>query len=147
MSKVADRAVSLFMEEGYCCAEAGWLAFAESDGISDEEKAFGNKLTFAFCGGTGGRELCGAVAGGVLVLGRWFGRVPGEPRNQDLPKYTKALLDAFKAEFGHMTCLELKLDGDPAVSRKHCSEYVRFVAAKVEELLDNGLPGEEADCG
>ena len=145
MSAIVDRATVLFTEQGYCCAEAVWLAFAESDGLSEESKAFGNKLTFAFCGGTGAHDLCGAIAGGVLVLGRWFGRIPGEPRNEDLPKYTKALLDGFKEQFGHTACISLKPDAEPPVAKQKCLEYVRFVAAKVDELLDKGI-GEE-DCG
>ncbi|MCL2549173.1 MAG: C-GCAxxG-C-C family protein [Symbiobacteriaceae bacterium] len=145
MSSIVDRAINLFIDEGYCCAEAVWLAFAESDGISEDAKAFGNKLSFAFCGGTGAQDLCGAVAGGVLVLGRWFGRIPGEPRNQDLPKYTKALLESFREQFGHTACCHLKPDAELPVVKQTCKQYVIFVVAKVEELLDKGI-GEE-DCG
>lgn len=146
MSASGDLAVSYFTTRGACCAESVWLTFAESDGISETERDFGNKLCFAFCGGTGAHELCGAIAGGVLVLGRWFGRTPSEPRNEDLPKYTKALIDAFTERFGHTTCRDLKPDIEPSEAKKVCCEYVRFVAEKVEELLDKGI-GDEEDCG
>ena len=146
MSQLGDNAVRYFLEQNYCCAESVWLAFADSDKLSAEERAFGNKLAFAWCGGTGAKEFCGALAGGVLVLGRWFGRTPDQERNPELAKYTEALVAAFKAQFSHTACRELKPDGDPKAARQVCSGYVRFVAEKVEELLDKGLEDEE-DCG
>ena len=146
MSSVGEKAATYFIKDGFCCAEGVWLALADSDSLSKEERDFGNKLAASFCGGTGAQLLCGALAGGVLTLGRWFGRVPGESRNQDLPLYTKALVDAFRAEFGHVDCLDLKPKlEDSAAIREHCKAFVLFVALKVEELLDKGLEGE--DCG
>jgi len=147
MSAITDRAVQLYMEEGYCCAEAIWLAFAEDGTLSEEDKAFGNKLSFAFCGGTGAKNLCGAAAGGALVLGSRFGRIPGEPRNEDLPKYTKALLEAFEEHYTYTTCRELKSSEDPNIYKQVCKEYVSFVTAKVEELLEEGVRKEKCSSG
>jgi len=141
MSTIADRATQLYLEEGFCCAEAVWLAFAESNNISEVDKEVGNKLSFAFCGGTGAKNLCGAAAGGALVLGYQFGRVPGEPRNEDLPKYTKALIEDFEARYGDTTCAALKPAGDAAAAKLVCAEYVAFIAARTEELLNEGVAG------
>ena len=146
MSAITDRAVQLYIEEGYCCAEAVWLAFAESDAIDEDARDLGNKLSFAFCGGTGAANLCGAAAGGVLVLGRRFGRVPGEPRNEDLPKYTKALIDALEEKYGHTSCSDLKPKAEPCVAKQVCSGYVAFVVAKIEELLESGPNGKDFSC-
>ena len=134
------------MKEGFCCAEAVWLAFAQGEGISKEEVDLGNKLAFAFCGGTGAKSLCGAAVGGALVLGHRFGRVPGEPRNEDLPKYTKVLIDEFKKQYSFTDCCDLKPEGDPAAAKKVCNEYVAFIAAKVEELLRDGIADQDSDC-
>jgi len=144
MSTIADRATQLYLEKGFCCAEAVWLAFAEAHELSDADKNTGNKLSFAFCGGTGAKNLCGAAAGGALVLGYQLGRIPGEARNEDLPKYTKALIDAFEAQYGDTTCLKLKPKGDPKAAKAVCAEYVAFITAKTEELLKEGPT--EATC-
>ena len=53
MSAVVERSARLYIDEGYCCAEAVWLAFAEHGGLSEADMALGNKLSFAFCGGRG----------------------------------------------------------------------------------------------
>ena len=37
-----------------------------------------------FGGGAGAGDLCGAIAGGILVLGLHYGRLPGKPRNARL---------------------------------------------------------------
>jgi len=146
MSAIAERATQLYTEEGFCCSEAVWLAFAERDDISQADKDLGNKLSFAFCGGTGAQNLCGAAAGGALVLGSHLGRIPGEPRNEDLPKYTKALIDAFEEQYGHTTCRELKPDVDPAAAKQVCKGYVVFIAEKLEELLEDGITSTNSDC-
>jgi len=146
MSSNIERAQQLYTEEGFCCAEAVWLAFAESGGLSEEEKAFGNKLAFAFCGGTGAQDLCGALAGGALVLGCRFGRVPGEPRNEDLPKYSKVLIDDFKEQYGFTDCCDLKPKTEPAVAKEVCSGYVAFVIAKMENLLRDGIDKQNSAC-
>ncbi|MCL2870344.1 MAG: C-GCAxxG-C-C family protein [Coriobacteriia bacterium] len=150
MSTIANRATQLYTEEGFCCAESVWLAFAERDNISTEDKNLGNKLSFAFCGGTGAKNLCGAAAAGALVLGNHFGRVPGEPRNEELPKYTKALIDSFEEQYGYTTCLELKPDAESSVSKQVCKGYVAFIATQLERLLEErpDETGEEerANC-
>jgi C_GCAxxG_C_C family probable redox protein len=144
MSASADRAKQLYLEEGYCCAEAIWLTFAERDKLSEEETALGNKLTFAFCGGTGAKNLCGAAAGGALVLGNHFGRIPGQPRNEDLPRYTKALIEAFENRYSHTSCLKLKPSTDSASAKQVCAGYVGFITKELELLLENGLPSPAA---
>ncbi|MCL2497993.1 MAG: C-GCAxxG-C-C family protein [Symbiobacteriaceae bacterium] len=145
MPNVGERAVELFLKDKFCCAEAVWLALAESDNLPEDERNIGNKLATAWCGGTGASDMCGALAGGVLVLGRYFGRIPGEGRNDQLPLYTKALVEAFKTEYNGIYCRDLKPVGEPDEVRSLCSNFVRFVADQVVFLLDNGL--EDEDCG
>ena len=145
MSQIGDLAESLYFEQKYCCSEAVWLAFAMSDNLSEAEKNAGNKLAFAFCGGLGNGQFCGALAGGFMIIGRYFGRVCGEERNDTTASYREALTKAFMEKYGSIDCSSLK-PTDPTKSRLQCKTYVRFVAETLADLLDKGLE-EDEDCG
>ncbi len=54
------------------------------------------------------QEVCGAVAGGVLVLGARHGRGPGDPKNQTEETYARVrcLMANFAAHHGSCACRE-----------------------------------------
>lgn len=143
MSKIGDRAQELFTQLGYSCSESVFIALAEADGLSQEEINIGNKYIGPFSGGMGSGSVCGALSGGILTLGRYFGRAMGEERNPDMSKYSAALFNMFVEEFGTPDCGPLKYEPD---CKTRCAGYVRFVVDAVETLLDNGLPDDD-DCG
>jgi C_GCAxxG_C_C family probable redox protein len=90
---------------GHFCAEAVLLAGAKHLGVkSDLIPA----IATGFCSGLARTSgLCGAVSGGVMVLGLAYGRErAGESVDQSYAA-TRALLDAFRAEFGATGCTEL----------------------------------------
>ena len=146
MKLLGDLAVDNYLESGYCCSESVWLAWADYHKTAAEQRNLGSRLSFAFCGGTGAHDLCGALAGGVLALGLEFGRNPDEPRDPRVGEATEALFVAFTEKFGHSACRDLK-PSDPAISKATCAEYVRFVAehlATVTEHINEkyGVPKE-----
>ncbi len=144
MSKTGNRAVELYLEKGFSCSESVYIALAEADDLTAEEMDAGNHMAGAFSGGMSVGSVCGALTGGMLTLGRWFGRNLNEARKDEMKEYGKALYEAFTDKFGAESCLKLKPESN---AKKQCAEYVRFVAEKVEELLDKGLADAEEDCG
>jgi C_GCAxxG_C_C family probable redox protein len=144
MSKASDRALELYMNQAYSCSESVFIALAEVDGLTQEEIDYGNHYAGAFSGGMGAESVCGALTGGMLTLGRYFGRNMGEDRKTEMKDYSAALFNAFVEEFGAPDCSVLKHEPD---AKARCAQYVRFVVETLEEYLDNGLPGAEDDCG
>lgn len=144
MSKTSERALELYLKQGYSCSESVFIALAEADGLTPEEINLGNHYAGAFSGGMGVESVCGALNGGMLTLGRYFGRNIGEERKAEMKDYSAALFNAFVEEFGALDCSVLKHEPD---AKQRCAQYVRFVVETLEEFLDNGLPGAEEDCG
>lgn len=104
-----SKAVHTF-KAGYNCTQSILFNYAEKMGIS---------VNTAFMLGTGlgagmGRkqEVCGAVTGGILVLGALFGRGENEGKEKQDDTYLKVrtLMDAFSRETGTVLCREI-LDG------------------------------------
>lgn len=134
MSKISDKARELYLQDGYCCSESVWLAFAQHDDLDIALRDTGNRLAFAFCGGTGAAKLCGALAGGILVLGNRYGRTPGQDRNPELAKYTKELIDTFESHYHKINCKDLKPVADPALCKQVCAGYLSFVVQAIEDM-------------
>lgn len=128
---------------GANCAEAMWQAF--STALAEEEQKLGNCLAGGFGGGVNVGDLCGAIAGGVLVLGLHYGRAPGQPRNPELKEFCRKFYQRAEAELGSVYCRDLR-DPQDENYREKCALIVEKMAAVLEELLAEGVGGEDAGC-
>jgi C_GCAxxG_C_C family probable redox protein len=105
MSKV-DRAIELFGR--FNCAQSVCAACGPDEGLSEQLC-----LTVAgpFGGGMGGQgEACGAVTGGLMVLGLRHGQgMATDPAQARGPLYQRvsAFTTAFRERNGALTCREL----------------------------------------
>ena len=132
---------------GYNCAQSVVFAFCDELGL---DKDLALKLATGFGGGMGHRqEVCGAVTGGVLVLGAKHGRGEGAPRSATDVTYTKTreLFVRFQELHGACLCRELLAGCDlntPAgqqifkeqnLRETVCKHCVRNAVRIVEELL------------
>lgn len=106
MSTRTDVATTRFLS-GYNCAQAVLDAFRDEAGL-DEDLAL--KIATGLGAGMGRKqEVCGAVTGGILVLGLRHGR--GSRDDQAVAGATYArvreLMDRFAAKHGTCLCREL----------------------------------------
>lgn len=124
-----EQADAIFAE-GYNCAQAVFVPFALSKGI-DRETAM--RLAAALGGGLAhSGEVCGAVLGMCLAMGLQNGPVTSDlERKKAYNESVKALVEAFRAQFGDTKCDALRVPGDRSV----CAKFVRE-AAKLVPLED-----------
>ena len=102
-------ATDMFLK-GYNCAQSILYAFREESGISEETAM---KISCGFGAGMGRKgEVCGAVTGGILVLGMRHGRGLDDERAAMDAAYAKTaeLMRLFASKHGSCICREL-LDG------------------------------------
>lgn len=97
-----------YHQQGYSCAQSVAGAFADLTGW-EPERLFA--AAGAFGGGVGGshEELCGAVSGGLLVLGLLFPHTRAEDRDakKDIFSLAKQFRQQFFDTFGHTRCGDL----------------------------------------
>jgi len=106
MSQRVENAVARFLS-GSNCAQAILHAFRD-DGKLSEDLAL--KIATGFGGGMGRKqEVCGAVTGGILVLGLRHGRGTAEGVEAAERTYaaTAELMDRFAARHGSCLCRKL----------------------------------------
>jgi len=113
------------------------------------------KLACGFGAGMGRKEfVCGAVSGGILVLGAKYGRGDreGESAKEATYEKTRELIDRFIAKHGTVICRELlngcdllteegrRLFEDKQLKDKACKPCVVSTIQILEELLNPWTP-------
>jgi C_GCAxxG_C_C family probable redox protein len=106
VSNKSDRATEKFMSS-YNCAQSVIYPFCEETGISDDMAL---KISCGLGGGMGRKqEVCGAVTGGILVLGLRHGRGVNDEQPATTTTYqkTRELMSRFAERNGSYICREL----------------------------------------
>ena len=105
-SERSDRAVACF-NAGFSCSQAICLAFGDEFGLSPADAA---RIAAGFGGGIARTDrICGAVSGGVMVLGLAYGGTGAEDRTAKEATYAavQEFLAAFETAHGSVSCTEL----------------------------------------
>jgi C_GCAxxG_C_C family probable redox protein len=95
---------------GFNCAQSVFYVFSD---YLDFDKNIAVKIASGFGAGMGRKEeVCGAVSGGILVLGTKYGRGENDDRSSTEITYakTRELIDRFVARHGTIICRKL-IDG------------------------------------
>ena len=146
MENRAEIAVKKFLE-GYNCAQSVFSSFCD-DLKLDRNRVL--KMSCGFGGGMGRKgEVCGAVTGGIMVIGAKYGRGENDGRTVTDLTYarTRELMDRFSEKHGTFICRQL-LDGcelateegqrqfkEKDLLNKTCKGCVRDVVDILEEMI------------
>jgi len=149
-----DEAVSRFMR-GYNCAQAVGSVFSDDAGVPEEvilsaATGFGGGM-----GRTGG--VCGAVSGGIIVIGLLFGSTgPGENEAKDLVyDLTRKFVTRFAERCGSISCTELlgcdlsigegfARARDENLTRTLCPCYVENTVELFEKVLASAITSRQS---
>ncbi|OGL39065.1 MAG: hypothetical protein A2042_04805 [Candidatus Schekmanbacteria bacterium GWA2_38_11] len=122
-------------QSGYNCAEAVLSAFKEILKLNLDVK-----IATPMGGGIGAaKDLCGAMNGGVIVLGALFGRNNPNEKVDKIYPLAKSFHDKFKDAFGTTCCCEITkgIEWKSAAHKEHCAK----VAARTAEILAEVING------
>jgi C_GCAxxG_C_C family probable redox protein len=106
MALKSDIAITKF-REGYNCAQS--VLFAHCDDLH-LDRSMALRLACGFGAGMGRKEeVCGAVSGGILVLGLRYGRGEKDDRSATEITYAKTqeLMERFQQRHGTFICRHL----------------------------------------
>jgi len=149
MDTKSEIAAARFLK-GYNCAQSIVYAFSDDLGI---DKNTGLKIATGFGAGMGRKqEVCGAVTGGIMVIGLKCGRGENDERRAMDEAYVKvrALMDRFSQKHGTFICRELvegcglttdegqKQYREKDVLHKTCIPCVITVVEILEDILLQG---------
>jgi len=136
-------------EDGYNCAESVLLTFLNS---WSEYFRIGttSAVATAFGGGMGRMGYtCGAISGGLMVIGLDIGRTDGKDNDGKKEAYSEArkLFERFQKRWGALTCRELTqcdLSTEEGYNRYRelnihetkCAEIIKETVAMVMTILE-----------
>lgn len=145
----AEKAKAYF-EEGYNCAQAVTLAFADEMGL---EKDVAAKMASSFGGGLGRlREVCGCVSGMALAAGAIYGYADPKAREEKADHYAliQQLAGEFREQAGSIICRELLTginnDTSPVPEERTASYYKKRPCGELVALAAGILADELERC-
>jgi C_GCAxxG_C_C family probable redox protein len=146
MKNKIDTAAAKFLE-GYNCAQSVFYSFCD-DLNFDKDTAL--KLACGFGAGMGRKgEVCGAVSGGIIVIGVKYGRGENSGKTATELTYRKTgeMMDRFIEKHGTVICRELlngcdltteegqKFFKENGLMNKTCVPCVRSVVEIIESIM------------
>ncbi|MDD3141027.1 MAG: C-GCAxxG-C-C family (seleno)protein [Lachnospiraceae bacterium] len=124
-------------QHGFACSESVIYAIRKHFELDLSDDAIAMSSGFPW-GLGGGGCLCGALAGGTMCIGYFFGRrVPGDPQINHCFELTKELHDYFCDTCGSTCCRALTqgYEKNSPARKALCTTYVSTAVAKVAEIV------------
>jgi C_GCAxxG_C_C family probable redox protein len=96
------------------------------------------RMSNPFGGGVGGtrEELCGALAGGLMVIGAIYGRTESSQDDEQSYAMAKRYRETFLAEFGHTPCAPIRQAFAKPDGSHGCDVVVARAARALLGVLD-----------
>jgi len=136
-----DEAEQLYLTGDYYCSEAIIATIRKHFDTSMPEQAIA--MGSGFPVGVGGAMcICGAVSGGVIALGYFFGRVsPKDDKVNKAMELSKELHDFFKSKNKALCCRTLckGMEFGTQIHMEQCARLTGEVAVKTAEIIAREL--------
>lgn len=145
MELLQKDAVDIF-NQGFACSESVIYAIRKHFELDMSDDAIAMSSGFPWGLGDGGC-ICGALAGGTMCLGYFFGRTtPGDAKISRCFDLTNELHDFFKENCG-ATCCRILTKGKEKNSperKAQCTQFVSLTVKKVAEIIIRELEKDNA---
>ena len=129
-------AVEIF-QKGFACSESVIYAIKKGFDLDLSDDAIA--MSSGFPWGLGGAGcICGALAGGTMCIGYFFGRrIPGDESYFKCQELTKEFHDYFKETCGGSCCRVLTrgMEKNSPERKAQCIKFVEATVGKVAEII------------
>jgi C_GCAxxG_C_C family probable redox protein len=124
------------MDESYHCSEAILIA-AASRYLPDLDP-LAVCLSTPFAGGVGcsHMELCGALAGGLLLIGALYGRADAQTNDDLCQTLTAGWRERFMQDFGYTSCQDLRENWVGQPGQPDCKALVAHTTGLLVDFLE-----------
>jgi C_GCAxxG_C_C family probable redox protein len=137
--KIEQKALEYF-QSGFICSEAISKAIVEE--FAGVQPFNIPKVTTGLGGGVGGTksEVCGALTGGVVALGYFFGReIPGSDKQRIFHLVTE-FRNRFLDAFGSTTCGQILEGFGTQENMAKCKKLTATAAGILYDIMHEELP-------
>src|SRR5574337_2076376 len=131
----AERATFQYYQSGFHCAEAITKAVLELSG--DGSAGIVPRVASGFGGGIGGSQgdVCGALTGGIVVLGWLFGRSEPSADKSEVFALAAEFRDQFAKRVGSTNCKTILDMLGPQENKMRCKQLTAEAAGILADIL------------
>lgn len=124
------------LDEGYHCSEA--MLWAGKQLFPQQISPEMQRLATPFAGGIGGtnEDICGALAGAIMVIGAGYGRQDGISEDSECLNIAAEFHKIFKEEFRYTCCSDIKENWRGKPGQENCNILVCKTCQLLLELLN-----------
>ncbi len=136
MEQLQADAAAIF-NQGFACSESVMYTIRDHFDLELSDDAIAMSSGFPW-GLGGGGCICGALAGGTMCLGYFFGRrTPGDPSVETCFRLTKELHDYFRSQCGATCCRMLTkgMEKNSPERKAQCTAFVKNTVRKTAEII------------
>lgn len=125
-----------FMADGYHCSES--ILLAAGAHYLGRVDPLALRISTPFAGGVGGahNELCGALSGGIILIGALYGRMDAQTNDDHCLALAASYREKFLQEFGNTRCQDLLDNWINKNGYENCRELVGRAAEILVSVLD-----------
>ena len=125
-----------YLNAGWHCSEGILMAVGEH--YLGEVNPGTLRLSTVFAGGVGGtnEELCGALAGGLMVISALYGRTDAQTNDDRCMNLASTYRERFLEHFGHIRCADLKEHWTGKKDQETCAELVVDATGVLVDVLE-----------
>lgn len=136
MEELQKDAVDIF-HSGFACSESIVYVIRKHFQLELSDDAIAMSSGFPW-GLGGGGCICGALAGGTMMLGYFFGRTePGDPKIHKCFDVCRELHDDFCKHCGASCCRALTrgMEKNSPERKAQCTDFVSFTVKRTAEII------------
>jgi len=125
------------MENGYHCSEAMLLALGAHYMGEIHPQTICMSTPFAGGVGCSHADLCGALTGGIMLIGAMHGRVDAQTNDERCQALAAAFRAQFLQAFGWLKCQDLKDHWIGLSGQESCAALMEKAAGLLIEVLES----------
>jgi C_GCAxxG_C_C family probable redox protein len=147
MRKEVEQKAFDYFQSGFQCAEA--ISKTLTELFADDVGGDIPRVASGFGGGIGGshEDVCGALTGGVIAIGRLLGRMETGPLLKDTYRTASNFRKQFVEKFGSTNCQVILTEFGPQDNMDKCKRLTAEAAGLLADLLfEMGLEPECQSC-
>lgn len=125
-----------YLKSGWHCSEG--VLKAVGDYYLDEITPQALRMSTPFAGGVGSTHdgICGALSGGLMVIGALYGRTELEGNDDHCKHIAAVFYQKFLTKFNDVRCADLKENWVEKVGNGDCAELAAQTAGLLIEVLE-----------
>jgi len=136
LKQVLAKNTGTLLDQGWHCSEAMLVGLGALLTVTHPQVI---RAATGFAGGIGEQkhDVCGALSGGIMVIGLLYGRSEVDGADEECERLSTLYRERFLKEFGYTICQDLRDNWRGKPGQENCSDLVAKASRILLDVLDS----------